>query len=178
MEKLIRWMALSDGCFLALRNRRFSRFSSPLMGTLIKSARMPPARMGRTRSTSSAAKARTVESRSSATKSVTPTTVTSRYCLVFGSMTKFLSRSRRLKFAKRRSADSFPYCNQKKRACQDAGKGGRLLIWLRLQNRISVAGIPTTLVSIPQNHYNRGKRQSRKGDISWEKQKSAAFSAF
>ena len=40
------------------------------------------------------------------------------------------------------------------------------------------AGIPTTLVSVPQNHYNRGKRQSRKGDISWEKQKSAAFSAF
>ena len=33
--------------FLALQNRRFSRFSSPVIGTLIKSARMPPARMGR-----------------------------------------------------------------------------------------------------------------------------------
>ena len=77
---------------MALPNRRFSRFSRPVMGTLIKSARMPPARMGSTRSISFAAKARTSESRSSATKSVTPTTVTSRDCFVFGSMKKFLSR--------------------------------------------------------------------------------------
>ena len=42
---------------------------------------------------SCAAKVRTAESRSSATKSVTPTTVMSRYCFVFGSMKKILSRS-------------------------------------------------------------------------------------
>lgn len=161
-----------------LAEQMFQPLFQPTHGHVDKKRQNAACQNGRTRSTSSAAKARTVESRSEQQKAVTPTTVTSRYCLVFGSMTKFLSRSRRLKFAKRRSADSFPYCNQKKRACQDAGKGGRLLIWLRLQNRISVAGIPTTLVSIPQNHYNRGKRQSRKGDISWEKQKSAAFSAF
>ena len=46
------------------------------------------ARMGSTRSTNCAANARTEESRSSATKSVTPTTVMSRYCFVFGSMKK------------------------------------------------------------------------------------------
>ena len=79
---------MSEGCFLTLQNKRFSRFSSPIMGTLIKRARMPPARMGSTRSTSCAAKVRTAESRSSATKSVTPTTVMSRYCFVFGSMKK------------------------------------------------------------------------------------------
>jgi len=88
MKKLRRWSTLSEGCFLALQNRRFSRFSSPVIGTLINSARMPPARMGSTRSTNCAANARTEESRSSATKSVTPTTVMSRYCFVFGSMKK------------------------------------------------------------------------------------------
>ena len=63
-------------------------FEEEFSGTLINSARMPPARMGSTRSTSCAANVRTEESRSSATKSVTPTTVMSRYCFVFGSMKK------------------------------------------------------------------------------------------
>ena len=63
------------------------------MGTLRNNARMPPAKMGSTRSTSCAAKAKTSESRSSATKSVTPTTVTSRACFVFDLIQMFLSRS-------------------------------------------------------------------------------------
>ena len=70
------------------------------MGTLRNSARMPPAKMGSTRSTTCAAKAKTSESRSSATKSVTPTTVTSRACFVFDLIQMFLSRSFRLKSAR------------------------------------------------------------------------------
>ena len=63
------------------------------MGTLRNNARMPPAKMGSTRSTRCAAKAKTSESRSSATKSVTPTSVTSRACFVFDLIQMFLSRS-------------------------------------------------------------------------------------
>ena len=112
-RKLSRWSALPEGCFLALANSRPSRFSSPAMGTLRNNARMPPAKMGSTRSTSCAAKAKTSESRSSATKSVTPTTVTSRACFVFDLIQMFLSRSVSEVFSL--------YCIQKKSACQAAG---------------------------------------------------------